>query len=46
VATTAIYEVLPASVQNKVAPRLRQKGHKLYVEKNGKRFDLLGNSIR
>jgi endoglucanase len=44
-AITAIHEVLPASVQNK-APRIRQNGHKLYVEKNGKRFDLLGNSIR
>jgi endoglucanase len=44
--TTAIHETLPASMQNKAAPRLRQNGHKLYVEKNGKRFDLLGNSIR
>ncbi len=44
--TTAIHETLPAGMQNKAAPRLRQNGHKLYVEKNGKRFDLLGNSIR
>ncbi len=44
--TTAIHETLSARMQNNAAPRLRQNGHKLYVEKNGKRFDLLGNSIR
>jgi endoglucanase len=32
-------------MQNKAAPRIHQNGHKLYVEKNGKRFDLLGNKI-
>ena len=45
-AITAIHETLPASMQNKAAPRIRQNCHQLYVEKNGKRFDLLGNSVR
>ena len=43
---TAIRAALPTAMQESVAPRLRQKDHKVYVEKNGKRFDLLGNSVR
>jgi endoglucanase len=45
-AMTAIHEALPTAKQENVTPRLRQKDHKVYVEKNGKRFDLLGNRIR
>jgi endoglucanase len=45
-AMTAIREALPTAKQENVTPRLRQKDHKVYVEKNGKRFDLLGNKIR
>ena len=43
---TAIRAALPTAMQENVTPRLRQKDHKVYVEKNGKRFDLLGNSVR
>jgi len=43
---TAIRAALPTAKQENVTPRLRQKDHKLHVEKNGKRFDLLGNRIR
>ena len=43
---TAIRTALPTAMQENVTPRLRQKDHKVYVEKNGKRFDLLGNSVR
>ena len=45
-AMTAIRAALPTAKQENVTPRLRQKDHKLHVEKNGKRFDLLGNRIR
>jgi endoglucanase len=45
-ATTAIREVVPAAMQGDATPRLRVKDFKLFVEKNGKRYDLRGNRVR
>ena len=44
-ATTAIREVVPATMQGDATPRLRVKDFKLVVEKNGKRYDLRGNRL-
>ena len=45
-ATAGIREILPAVSPEAVAPRLRKQGGMLFVEKNGKRFDLTGHRIR
>lgn len=44
-ATTAIREVVPATMQGDATPRLRVKDFKLVVEKNGKRYDLRGHRL-
>lgn len=45
-ATTAIREIAPAAAPVDATPRLRVKDFKLFVEKNGKRYDLKGNRLR
>ena len=42
---TGIRAIAPAAV-SKAAPRLRKQGGKLFVEKNGMRFDLTGHRIK
>ena len=42
---TGIRAIAPAAV-SKAAPRLRKQGGKLFVEKNGVRFDLTGHRIK
>ena len=42
---TGIRAIAPAAV-SKTAPRLRKQGGKLFVEKNGVRFDLTGHRIK
>ena len=42
----AIREIVPASVRGDAAPRLVKKGNTLFIEKNGKRFDLTGHRLR
>lgn len=43
---TAIREIVPAAAPAEATPRLRVKDFKLFVEKNGKRYDLRGNRLR
>ena len=45
-AITAIREIAPAAAPVDATPRLRVKDFKLFVEKNGKRYDLKGNKLR
>ena len=45
-AITAIREIAPAAAPVDATPRLRVKDFKLFVEKNGKRYDLRGNRVR
>ena len=45
-ATTAIREIAPAAASVDATLRLRVKDFKLFVEKNGKRYDLKGNRVR
>jgi len=45
-APTGIREIMPATVTKTSAPRLRKQGGKLFVEKNGVRFDLTGHRIK
>jgi alpha-galactosidase len=42
----AIREIVPASVRGDATPRLVKKGNTLFIEKNGKRFDLTGHRLR
>lgn len=44
--TMGLRKILPAVSPEAVAPRLRKQGGMLFVEKNGKRFDLTGHRIR
>jgi len=41
----AIREIVPASVRGDATPRLVKKGNTLFIEKNGKRFDLTGHRL-
>ena len=43
---TAIREIVPAAAPAESTPRLRVKDFKLFVEKNGKRYDLRGHRLR
>ena len=43
---TAIREMVPAVAPVEATPHLRVKDFKLFVEKNGKRYDLRGNRLR
>ena len=43
---TAIREIVPAVAPVEATPHLRVKDFKLFVEKNGKRYDLRGNRLR
>ncbi len=43
--TTAIYMAVDRVIQ-KAEPRFRFDGHKLFVERNGKRFDLQGHLLK
>ena len=45
-APTGIREIMSATVTKTSAPRLRKQGGKLFVEKNGVRFDLTGHRIK
>ena len=45
-APMGIREIMPASVTNTSAPRLRKQGGQLFVERNGVRFDLTGHRIK
>ena len=44
--TTGITAIMPAKVLEKSEPKLRKKGNVLYIERSGKRYDLIGNRIR
>jgi hypothetical protein len=44
--TLGIHEIMPASVTRTSAPRLRKQGGRLFVERNGVRFDLTGHRIK
>ena len=44
--TLGIHEIMPASVTRTSAPRLRKQGGRLFVERNGMRFDLTGHRIK
>ena len=41
-----IRTALPAAMNRDLAPRLLKKGNKLFIEKNGRRFDLTGHRIK
>ena len=41
-----IRTALPAAMDRDLAPRLLKKGNKLFIEKNGRRFDLTGHRIK
>ena len=43
---TAIREIVPAVAPVEATPHLRVKDFKLFVEKNGKRYDLRGHRLR
>ena len=43
---TAISKVMPVVRNDISAPRLVKKGNTLFIEKNGKRFDLTGHRIK
>ena len=45
-APTGIREIMPATDTKTSAPRLHKQGGKLFVEKNGVRFDLTGHRIK
>ncbi len=44
--TTGIRTAAPATVRSSSAPRLLKKGNAMFIEKNGKRFDLTGHRIK
>ena len=44
--TTGIRTAVPATVRSSSAPRLLKKGNAMFIEKNGKRFDLTGHRIK
>lgn len=44
--TQGIRTALPAAMNRDLAPRLLKKGNALFIEKNGKRFDLTGHRIK
>ena len=44
--TVGIRATTPARTLEKTSPRLRVQNNKLYVEKNGLRFDLTGHRIK
>ena len=43
---TGIRSVKPSTVRDASAVRLRKKGGQMFIEKNGKRFDLTGHRIK
>jgi alpha-galactosidase len=43
--TMGLHKTIPAAVRN-TSPRLLKKGNTLFIEKNGKRFDLTGHRIK
>jgi alpha-galactosidase len=43
--TTGLHKSIPAVVRN-ASPRLLKKGNAMFIEKNGKRFDLTGHRIK
>ena len=44
--TTGLHKSIPAAVRNTNSPRLLKKGNVMFIEKNGKRFDLTGHRIK
>jgi len=44
--TTGLHKAIPAAVRNTNSPRLLKKGNAMFIEKNGKRFDLTGHRIK
>ena len=44
--TQGIRTALSAAMNRDLAPRLLKKGNKLFIEKNGRRFDLTGHRIK
>ena len=44
--TTGLHTALPVVRSDASAPRLIKKGNTLFIDKNGKRFDLTGHRIK
>ena len=44
--TDGLRTAIPATVRDASAARLRKNGSQLFVEKNGRRFDVLGHQVR
>ena len=44
--TMGLHQAIPAAVRHTSSPRLLKKGNTLFIEKNGRRFDLTGHRIK